>query len=121
MDIYDRDAHFAELILGLIKNVEHPMLIYEGEKEAVRKGLEMLLEAYKDNQPSTPALWLTKEYMYGDASVGLEDEWIERAAEDDEEAYCSKCGGYALLKGDESYALSPFCPHCGAYMRRGRT
>lgn len=47
MEITDKDAHFAEVILMVIENCEHPMLLYEGEKEAVRKGLRMLLDEYE--------------------------------------------------------------------------
>ena len=42
-----KDAHFAELILRALDEVKYPMLIYDGEKEAVRKGLMLLL----DRQP----------------------------------------------------------------------
>ena len=43
-----KDAHFAELILRVIDEVKYPMLMYDGEKEAVRKGLMLLL----DRQPA---------------------------------------------------------------------
>lgn len=43
MTITDKDAHFAELLLRVIKDVDCPMLMYEGEKEAVKKGLTLLL------------------------------------------------------------------------------
>ena len=39
-----KDAHFAELILRVIDEVKYPMLMYDGEKEAVRKGLMLLLD-----------------------------------------------------------------------------
>ncbi len=39
-----KDAHFAELVLRVIDEVEYPMLMYDGEKEAVRKGLMLLLD-----------------------------------------------------------------------------
>ena len=41
------DAHFAELVLRVIDEVEYPRLMCDGEKEAVRKGLMLLL----DRQP----------------------------------------------------------------------
>ena len=35
------------------------------------------------------------------------------------EPHCSVCGNYPLQNGDESYALSNYCPHCGAKMDKG--
>lgn len=35
------------------------------------------------------------------------------------EPHCSVCGNYPLQNGDESYALSNYCPNCGADMRGG--
>lgn len=43
-----KDAHFAELVLRVIDEVECPRLMCDGEKEAVRKGLMLLL----DRQPA---------------------------------------------------------------------
>lgn len=42
-----KDAHFAELVLRVIDEVECPRLMCDREKEAVRKGLMLLL----DRQP----------------------------------------------------------------------
>jgi hypothetical protein len=70
-----------------------------------------------DVAPVVHARWLTKEYMYGDKSVGIDDAWIERVAEKGECAYCSNCKEYAKLDGAEEYALTPYCPNCGADMR----
>lgn len=39
-----KDAHFAELVLRVIDEVECPRLMCDGEKEAVRKGLMLLLD-----------------------------------------------------------------------------
>lgn len=41
--VTDKDAYFAEVMLGVIDRVERPMILFEGEKEAVRKGLKLLL------------------------------------------------------------------------------
>ena len=60
--------------------------------------------------------WLTKEYMYGDPDVGIEDMWVERLAEYGDCAYCSECGENAKLDGAEEYSLTNFCPNCGADM-----
>lgn len=44
--VTDKDAHFAEVMLGVIDRVERPIILFEGEKEAVRKGLKLLLNRY---------------------------------------------------------------------------
>lgn len=43
-----KDAHFAELVLRAIDEVDWPKLMCKGEKQAVRKGLMLLL----DRQPA---------------------------------------------------------------------
>ena len=48
--ISDRDAHFGELVLWAIQDVERPILRYEPEKEAVKHALEMMLEAWKEEK-----------------------------------------------------------------------
>lgn len=64
--------------------------------------------------------WLTKEYMYGDPDVGIEDMWIDRLAEQsDYYAYCSICGKDAEYNAEGSLILSDFCPNCGARMDGG--
>ena len=35
----EKELYFANAVLGAIRNVEVPMLMYEGEKEVVRKAL----------------------------------------------------------------------------------
>ena len=40
----DKDAHYGELVLRGIRDVEYPMLMCAGEKDAVRKALIMALE-----------------------------------------------------------------------------
>ena len=63
------------------------------------------------------ARWLTKEYAYG---TGFDDDdgdrWVELLAEYGDCAYCSNCKENAKLDGSEEYALTPFCPNCGAMM-----
>ena len=60
--------------------------------------------------------WLTKEYLYGDSDSLIGDAWVERSAEYGDCAYCSVCGSYAKLDGSEEYALTNYCPNCGAKM-----
>lgn len=74
----------------------------------------------KDVREVVRGKWLTKEYMFGDPDVGLEDYWVERLAEYGDDAYCSKCGKDAGLDGNEESALSAYCPNCGADMRQRR-
>lgn len=65
--------------------------------------------------------WLTKEYMYGDPGVGIEDVWVDRLAEaSDYYAYCSECGKDAGYNGEGTLILSEFCPNCGADMEEGQ-
>ena len=59
--------------------------------------------------------WMTKEYMYDDVNG---DYWQERPAESCDEAYCSLCGKFAGLNGAEDYERTPYCPYCGAAMKR---
>ena len=42
----DKDAHFGEVVLRVIRDVDTPMLMYEGEKEAVKKALIMALDKW---------------------------------------------------------------------------
>ena len=51
-----------------------------------------------DVKPVVRGEWHTKEYMYGDKTVGQEDMWIERLAEKGDVAYCSVCRAYEELK-----------------------
>ena len=44
--ISDQEAKFAEIVLGVIENVECPMLMYDVEKQVVKHGLEILLDAW---------------------------------------------------------------------------
>lgn len=39
----DIERYFAEAVIGAIDNIDFPILMYEGEKEIVRKALERLL------------------------------------------------------------------------------
>lgn len=71
-----------------------------------------------DVRPVVHGKWLSKEYMYGDPDVGIEDMWVERIAEQsDYYAYCSICGKGAGFNGEGSLILSDFCPNCGTDMR----
>lgn len=91
--------------------------------------IEELLEDFYVVPKSTPLAdvvevrhgrWLSKEYMYGDPDVGVEDGWVERLAEQsDYYAYCSVCGKDAEYNGEGSLVLSDYCPSCGAKMDGG--
>ena len=43
--IRDDERYWANMVLGVIENLERPMLMYEGEKMIVRKALKAYLEA----------------------------------------------------------------------------
>lgn len=73
-----------------------------------------------DATPTVHGAWITKEYMYGDPDVGIEDMWVDRIAEaTDYYAECSICGKNAGYDGEGSLILSDFCPSCGAKMGGG--
>ena len=40
----EKEIYFANAVLGAIRNVEVPMLVYEGEKEVVRKALRKYID-----------------------------------------------------------------------------
>ena len=46
----DKDAHFGELVLRAIRDIDKPMLMYDGEKEAVRKALIMALDEWAERK-----------------------------------------------------------------------
>lgn len=46
----DKDAYFGELVLRVIRDVDRPMLMYDGEKEAVKKALIMALDVWAERK-----------------------------------------------------------------------
>lgn len=42
--ITDKEAYLAKMIINLIDDVECPMLMYQAEKDVVKKALEMMLD-----------------------------------------------------------------------------
>ena len=46
----DKDAHFGELVLRVIRDVEYPMLMTEGEKDAVKKALIKSLDEWAERK-----------------------------------------------------------------------
>lgn len=46
----ERELFFADMIIGLINNVERPMLLYEEEKEIVKKALNEYIDKLKSKQ-----------------------------------------------------------------------
>ncbi len=45
MELTDKEKYLAGLVIKLIDNVECPMLMYEGEKNIVKKALLNILES----------------------------------------------------------------------------
>lgn len=39
-----KELYFANVVIGAIENVKTPMLMYEGEKEVVKKSLQMYID-----------------------------------------------------------------------------
>lgn len=46
----DKDAYFGELVLMVIKDVNRPMLIAEGERDAVKKALIKALDEWAERK-----------------------------------------------------------------------
>ena len=46
----DKDAHFGELVLRVIRDIECPMLMTEGEKVAVKKALIKSLDEWAERK-----------------------------------------------------------------------
>jgi hypothetical protein len=40
----EKELYFAKVVIGAIKNVEVPMLMYEGEKKVVEKALRKYID-----------------------------------------------------------------------------
>lgn len=46
-EVTDKDAHWAEMVFNVIKDVETPMLMYQAEKDVVEKALRMLFDEWE--------------------------------------------------------------------------
>ena len=121
------DAHFAELVLREIDEVEYPRLMCDGEKEAVRKGLMLLLDRqsaneceYWDNESSFCALQRPADHI-------KHGRWIKMSDANGVYWACSECGEsiprishfdpqFDLFPRLESVDKTNYCPHCGAKM-----
>lgn len=44
----EKELYFAKVVLGAIKNVEMPMLMYEGEKKVVEKALRKYISELEE-------------------------------------------------------------------------
>lgn len=44
----EKKVYFAQTVIGAIKNVKHPMLIYDEEKEVVREALSKYIRELED-------------------------------------------------------------------------
>ena len=43
-DEQKKELYFANTVIGAIDNIETPMLMYEGEKNVVKKALQMYID-----------------------------------------------------------------------------
>ena len=46
-EVTDKDAHWAEMVLNVIRDVDCPMLMYQAEKDVVKKALEFLIDDWR--------------------------------------------------------------------------
>ena len=46
----DKDAYFGELVLRVIRDVNRPMIIAEGERDAVKKALIKALDEWAERK-----------------------------------------------------------------------
>ena len=44
----EKKVYFAQTVIGVIKNVKNPMLIYDEEKEVVREALSKYIRELED-------------------------------------------------------------------------
>lgn len=44
MENQNKELYFAKVVIGAIENVKVPMLMYEEEKEVVKKALQMYID-----------------------------------------------------------------------------
>lgn len=115
---------------ALIKTTEEApftmsMCVSVEECNGMNRARKLFVEIFKtlptsDVAPVIHGNWITKEYMYGDPDVGLEDMWVDRLAETtDYYAECSICGKNAGYDAGGDLILSDFCPSCGVKMDGG--
>lgn len=48
IDEMKKEVYFANIVIGAIDNVKTPMLMYEEEKQVVRKALKMYIDKIED-------------------------------------------------------------------------
>lgn len=45
----EQELYFANMVIGAVRNVETPMLMYKGEKDVVEKALRMYIDKIEDD------------------------------------------------------------------------
>lgn len=60
-DVTDKDAHWAEMVFNVIKDVETPMLMYQAEKDVVEKSLRMLFDDWELRNINKPTFNPSKD------------------------------------------------------------
>lgn len=48
IDEIKKEVYFANIVIGAIDNIKTPMLMYEEEKQVVRKALKMYIDKIED-------------------------------------------------------------------------
>lgn len=51
-DEQKKELYFANAVIGAIDNIETPMLMYEGEKNVVKKALRMYIDKIEEDSYS---------------------------------------------------------------------
>ena len=104
-----KDAYLAELLLRVIDEVERPMLMYDGEKEVVRKGLMLLLDKQPMDRSEQPK----------------RGKWIKDPGGSYSLYKCTVCNDCCTVAGwancipeEQMYKTFKFCPNCGAKMEK---
>jgi hypothetical protein len=73
--IKDDERYWANMVIGVIDNLERPMLMYEGEKMIVRKALKAYLEANgNDSEIPNNSTCSKMEQVDKDINVRSKDE-----------------------------------------------
>ena len=89
----EKKTRIANMLIGTIKDLRTPMLMYQVEKDVAKEALENYIKALEEE----PAEWI----------VDIDDSrrW------DRVRFYCSACNGW------NTYGKSKYCPNCGRRMQ----
>ena len=49
-EITEKDAHWAEIVLRVLRDIDYPMLMCQAEKDVIEKALRMLLDTFSQRK-----------------------------------------------------------------------